>query len=141
MADPDPGQSASESGRVRIGDCDVVVTREPLERALGRHTFDAVVSSDDTELSMGGGVSASIRELAGPEFEREARARAPVEIGTVVVTGPGNLPVRYVMHAITVDWTVKLLPTPRLIAQLGRELFVRCEALGIETLLLPAIGA
>ncbi|MBI4608219.1 MAG: macro domain-containing protein [Candidatus Rokubacteria bacterium] len=50
---------------------------------------------------MGGGVAKAIRTKGGREIEREARAQAPIEIGTAVLTPARSLPCRYVLHAAT----------------------------------------
>ena len=63
---------------------------------------DVIVSSDDSNLSMGGGVSASIRRAAGQGILIEAAKRVPAKLGDVIVTGAGLLPAKFVFHAITI---------------------------------------
>ena len=113
----------------KLGPIRVVVSPKPIE-ALPQ-VLDALVSSDDTHLSMGGGVSAAILKAAGPELKRDAQQLLPVSVGDVCVTRAGVLPVKYVLHPITVDWDRGVLPTKRTVRQLSREIFRRCEALGI----------
>jgi len=106
-----------------------------------RHRVDAVVSSDDTLLSMGGGMSAAILDLAGPVIRDEAAKLVPLKVGQVVVTSAGNIPCRFVLHAITVDWKAGVRPTERTIWQLAGEIFMRCEALGLRRVIVPVLGA
>ena len=63
---------------------------------------EVVVSSDDYQLSMGGGVSAAIRIAAGNALVLDAAKAVPREAGDVVVTTAGALPARYVFHVVTI---------------------------------------
>ena len=76
---------------------------------------DAVASSDDNYLTMGAGVSRGLAVKAGPAYVQEAHRQCPVEAGTVVVTGPGDLPsqglnVKYVLHGAVIDYDTDNLP-------------------------------
>jgi hypothetical protein len=46
--------------RLTLSGVDVAVIADPIEVAVQRGGFDALVSSDDTQLSMAGGVSRAI---------------------------------------------------------------------------------
>jgi len=50
---------------------------------------DVLVSSDDCDLTMGGGVSAAIRRRAGQGILLEVAKKIPAKLGDVVVTGAG----------------------------------------------------
>jgi len=63
---------------------------------------DVLVSSDDSYLTMGGGVSAAIRRAAGQGILLEVAKKIPAKLGDVVVTGAGSLPAKHVFHAITI---------------------------------------
>ena len=63
---------------------------------------EVVVSSDDYQLSMGGGVSAAIRTAAGNALVLDAAKAVPREAGDVVVTTAGALSARYVFHVVTI---------------------------------------
>jgi O-acetyl-ADP-ribose deacetylase (regulator of RNase III) len=102
--------------------------------------LDAVVSSDDSMLSAGGGVSKVIRDLAGDAVQREVASKVPLQVGEIAVTGAGNLPVKYVIHAVTLDSEIRVRPTSRTIHQLIRAILSRCEALGISRLAIPALA-
>lgn len=63
-----------------------------------------IVSSDDSEISMGGGVSGSILKAGGAAIQRDARRKLPVCLGDVVVSTAGDLKhQKYVFHCITID--------------------------------------
>lgn len=135
---PHPGVSDEV---LELDHCSVAVSLDPIRRTLEREHFDAVVSSDDSMLSMSGGVSGELRDLGGPAFVAEAQKLVPVAIGSVAVTPPGAIPVRHVLHAVTVDWVHDIRPTERTLRHLGREIFVRCEGLGVRSVLVPAVAA
>lgn len=64
---------------------------------------DVVVSSDDSFLSHGGGVSMAIARTGGSDIVRDARKQVPVALGDVVVTTAGSMKQKYVFHAVTID--------------------------------------
>ena len=88
----DPKQSAG----VRFGRTTVVaVTGDPLEQPV-----EGVVLAANRRGVLGARAN---RAFGGPEVEREAMAGAPLELGTVVVTGSAALAhrgVRAVVHAV-----------------------------------------
>jgi hypothetical protein len=57
-----------------------------------------------------------------------------------VVTSGGKLPLRYIIHAVTVDWANGIMPTERTMQQLVREILSRCEALRIKRIAIPALA-
>jgi O-acetyl-ADP-ribose deacetylase (regulator of RNase III) len=137
---PVPDAPSPERLDVRLNRTHVTVLRSRIEDVLRTFRLDAVVSSDDTRLSMSGGVSAAIRKLAGPELVQEAQGLVPLRVGDIAVTRAGALPLRHVLHAITLDLDNNVVPAERTIGQLGRGILVRCEALGIRRVAMPAIG-
>src|SRR4051794_12656643 len=65
----------------------------------------AVVYAANQRGVMGAGPAGSIRSTGGPEVEREAMARAPLELGTAIMTGSGHLAERgisAVLHAVVI---------------------------------------
>lgn len=65
---------------------------------------DVLVSSDDSNISMGGGVSAAILCEGGGCILDAASKLTPASLGDVVVTCAGNLPhTKYIYHCITID--------------------------------------
>jgi len=102
---------------------------------------DALVSSDDVFLSMGGGVSMALSRVAGDIFREDVRKqKVPVSLGSVVVTSAGRLPARYVFHATTIDFT-NHPPVDTLIACLVRRILEIGTALQIDHIALPLLGA
>ena len=62
---------------------------------------DVIVSSDDTEISMGGGVSRAILCRGGEAVRADAKKKLPARVGDVVVSSSGNLPQKYIFHCLT----------------------------------------
>lgn len=108
-----------------------------------RQKVDAVVSSDDEMLSMGGGVSASIMVAAGPEMVAEARKYTPVRAGRAVVTSAGRMPVRFIFHGVTLDFSKRgyiLLPSRDLILEIMSSCFYHADTLNVRTIAFPLLG-
>ena len=125
---------------VRINNVRVVLSSAPIEALAAAGGFDALVSSDDTGLSMGGGVSRAIRLAAGEVIAEEARRLGPLKVGDVAVTSAGALPVRYVLHAVTVDWESSVRPSELTIRLAAENVFRRCELLAVRRLAMPSLG-
>lgn len=65
---------------------------------------EVIASSDDTLITMGGGVSASIRRAGGIEIQADARRKIPAMLGDVIVSTAGNLhKQKFVFHCLTID--------------------------------------
>ena len=70
----------------KLGPIRVVVSPKPIE-ALPQ-VLDALVSSDDTHLSMGRGVSAAILKAAGPNSNETRNSFCQSVLGMFVSLGP-----------------------------------------------------
>jgi type I restriction-modification system DNA methylase subunit len=68
---------------------------------------EVIVSSDDTEISMGGGVSQSILEAGGDFVREDAQKKLPALLGDVIVSTAGKLAKqKYIFHCLTIDYTI-----------------------------------
>lgn len=66
---------------------------------------EVIVSSDDCNITMGGGVSWAIRQKEGTDAIRlDVKKNVPADIGDVVVTTAGTLPQKNIFHVITIDY-------------------------------------
>jgi O-acetyl-ADP-ribose deacetylase (regulator of RNase III) len=117
----------------------VSVTPSSIIEAASTNAADAIVSSDDTSLSMGSGVADEVRRVAGDSVLEELARRAPVRLGDVVVTTAGRLPVQYIFHAITTDPQRGVSATDLTLRSIARSVFRRCEDLGIKKIGVPSL--
>ena len=101
---------------------------------------DVVVSSDDTSVSMSGGVSEAIRRRGGSQVQSQAQAQLSQPVGSVLISTAGDLNAQHVFHALVVDWELDLLPDSLLI----KETTIRClEEASIRkcvSIAFPAMG-
>ncbi|MFO0953095.1 MAG: macro domain-containing protein [Isosphaeraceae bacterium] len=113
-----------------------------LRGDITRQEVDAVVSSDDEFLTMGGGVSLAIRRNGGPSIRQEAQRYAPVRPGRAVVTSAGSLPARFVFHGVTLsfeNWGM-IVPSRDLIAEIVASCFYQADTLNLKSIALPLLG-
>jgi O-acetyl-ADP-ribose deacetylase (regulator of RNase III) len=60
---------------------------------------DAIVNAANNRLRLGSGVAGAIRTKGGPGIQQECDEHGPIRVGEAAITGGGNLPARYVIHA------------------------------------------
>lgn len=119
----------------RIGDSTLTLEFGDITQSAA----DVVVSSDDSYLTMGGGVSAAILRAAGESIMRDAAKKVPVPLGDVVVTTAGALQAKHVFHAITIgDGS---LEPKEVVAKVTRRCLELLDNLGLSSIAFPAIGA
>ena len=61
---------------------------------------DAIVNAANAALQMGGGVAGAIRRRGGPAIQEECNRLGGTHVGGAVITTGGNLPAKYVIHAV-----------------------------------------
>jgi O-acetyl-ADP-ribose deacetylase (regulator of RNase III) len=61
---------------------------------------DAIVNAANTRLQLGTGVSGVILLKGGPKIQEECDLIQFCEVGSAVITWAGDLPARYVIHAV-----------------------------------------
>ena len=103
----------------------------------------AVVSPDDTLLSVGGGVANSLAEKAGMRGTlHEVSKFSPIPQGESRVTSGGDLPVHYIVHAATIEVADEGYRVTR--ADVHRtfgDVLRRTSALDVGVLSVPLLGA
>ena len=75
-------------GRIRLCEGDIT-----------EHAVDAIVNAANSQLLLGAGVAGAIRSKGGPSIQQECDAIGPIEVGDAAVTGAGDLPASWVIHA------------------------------------------
>lgn len=112
---------------------------------------EVIVSSDDCDLSMGGGVSHAILVAGGDVIAKDACKMVPVPLGDVVVTSAGKLQQKYVYHCITIDKKRRVQLLARqvteeevldyLLQHAVDKCFQLMQAMDITSIAFPALGA
>ncbi len=64
---------------------------------------DAIVVPANTKLHMNSGAAATVRLRGGDDIEWDATRQGPANYGDVIVTTPGELQVKSVLHAVIND--------------------------------------
>jgi O-acetyl-ADP-ribose deacetylase (regulator of RNase III) len=83
------------------------VGNRSIEAVLGDLTaesVDAVVNAANTQLAHGGGLAGAIVRRGGELIQEESNRLAPVPVGGAAVTTAGDLPCRWVIHAVGPRW-------------------------------------
>lgn len=73
---------------------------ELLEGDITTLTVDAIVNAANSSLQHGGGVAAAIARRGGPGIQQQSDRIGFVPVGNAAVTGGGDLPARWVIHAV-----------------------------------------
>lgn len=110
-----------------------------LEGDLTEQAVDAIVNAANNDLVLGSGVAGAIARRGGPQIAAECAAHGPIAVGEAAVTGGGQLPARYVIHAAGMALGGRA--TPESVGRALRASLEHAARLGIRTLAVPAIGA
>jgi O-acetyl-ADP-ribose deacetylase (regulator of RNase III) len=109
------------------------ITREPVE---------AIVNAANSHLLHGGGVAAIISQRGGPRVQQESiawvRDRGAVSFDSPAYTGSGDLPYRYILHAVGPVWGEG--DEDNKLSRAVRSTLQLADQLKIGSLSLPAIS-
>jgi len=88
--------------RVETGGC----VLELVEGDVTLQEVDAIVNAANRHLAGGGGVDGAIHRRGGPSIMAETDQKYPdgCPTGSAVISGAGNLPAKYVIHAVGPVW-------------------------------------
>lgn len=117
-------------------------TLELVTGDISRQQVDAIVNAANRRLAGGSGVDGAIHRGGGPDIKAETDRRYPdgCPTGSAVISGAGNLPARYVLHAVGPIWNGGQSGEPEQLASAYR----RCLELAAEhdcrSVALPAIS-
>lgn len=73
---------------------------ELLQGDITELNTDAIVNAANASLVLGGGVAGAIRRRGGPKIQDECGKIGGTIVGGAVITGGGELPAKYVIHAV-----------------------------------------
>jgi O-acetyl-ADP-ribose deacetylase (regulator of RNase III) len=103
---------------------------------------DAIVNAANSRLAGGGGVDGAIHARGGPGIMEETRRRYPdgCPTGSAVISGAGNLPAQYVIHAVGPVWSGGGRGEEDLLESAYRSCLVLAEEHGCGSLAFPSLS-
>ncbi|WP_448588071.1 ADP-ribose-binding protein [Thermocrinis sp.] len=112
---------------------------EIMKGSLLEVQADAIVNPANSLGLMGGGVAGVIKKFAGEEVEQEVISKAPIEVGTAILTSAGRLKFKGVIHAPTMEEPA-MATTPEKVKKAVRASLQLADELGFESLAIPGMG-
>lgn len=106
---------------------------------LTKMEVEAIVNPANSEGEMGGGVAAAIKRSGGKAIEDEAMQKAPIPIGSAILTDAGRLPCQFVIHSPTMKMPVQRTSTENIGKALLAALWIARDY-GIASLAVPGMG-
>jgi O-acetyl-ADP-ribose deacetylase (regulator of RNase III) len=110
-----------------------------LEGDITEQPVDAIVNAANSRLQLGAGVAGAIRAKGGPAIQAECDRIGPIAVGDAAVTGAGDLPARFVIHAAGMALGGRA--SEESVRSATRAALERARERGCRTLAVPAIGA
>jgi putative ATPase len=115
-----------------------------VEGDITAEPVDAIVNAANEHLAHGGGVAGAIVRRGGYAIQAESDAwvqqHGPVRSGTAAITSGGDLPARYVIHAVGPVWRNRG-DEPELLRLAVQCALALADAQGLQSISIPAISS
>ena len=112
----------------------VIVSGDLVEQHV-----DAIVNAANNDLVLGAGVAGAIRTRGGATIQQECDAHGPIKVGEAAITGAGDLPARYVIHAASMG-LVGVVATSHSLRSSMDHAFRLAREHDVRTIAIPAVG-
>ena len=113
---------------------------EATQGDLTDQKVDAIVNAANQALAPGGGVCGAIHRRGGPSIAQECRRIGHCPTGGAVATTGGDLPARFVVHAVGPVWRGGGAGEAELLASAYRSSLDEAARVGATSVAFPAIS-
>lgn len=110
-----------------------------VEGDVTEQEVDAIVNAANSDLLLGSGVAGAIRAKGGPAIQQQCNEHGPIAVGDAAVTGAGDLPARFVIHAAGMSLGGQA-DEESVRSSVRRSFELACEH-GCASVAVPAVGA
>jgi len=116
-----------------------------VEGDITKIAVDAIVNAANSALAGGGGVDGAIHKAGGPAIRADLNAiiakQKTCPTGSAVVTSAGNLPAKFVFHAVGPVYQDGESGEPELLTSCYRTCLKLADQHGVKTISFPSISA
>ena len=109
-----------------------------VEGDITEQDTQAIVNAANNELQLGAGVAGAIRKKGGPTIQEECNRHGAIHVGEAAITGGGNLPAKWVIHAAAMGFS-QPASAETIVSSMHHALILADEN-DIETIGFPALG-
>ena len=113
---------------------------ETVQGDITAESVDAIVNAANEQLAPGGGVCGAIHRAGGPAIAAECRRIGRCPTGGAVATTGGELPARFVIHAVGPVWQDGLHGERDLLASAYTSALDEAARVGARSVAFPAIS-
>ncbi len=110
-----------------------------IEGSLLQVEADVIVNPANSLGYMGGGVAGVIKRAGGSIIEEEAISKAPIPIGSAIITTAGSLPFKGVIHAPTMEEPA-MATTEEKVRKALRASLELADKMGFKSIAIPGMG-